>query len=101
MSDPIKIAETSDLQPGEGKIIRVNGRELALFNVDGTFHCIDNVCPHQGGPLGDGHLEGTTVSCPLHGWKFDVTTGKCSLIPSAEVDSFECTVDGNDVQVTL
>ncbi len=101
MSDPIKVAETSDLQPGEGKTVNVNGRDLALFNVDGTFRCIDNVCPHQGGPLGEGHLEGHTVSCPWHGWKFDVITGQCTVIPSAEVESFECMVDGTDVKVKL
>ena len=49
------------------------GRVIALFNVDGTFYALDGVCPHQGGPLGQGTLEGCIVTCPWHGWQFDVT----------------------------
>ncbi len=101
MSDPIKVAETSDLQPGECKTVSANDRELMLANVDGTFYCLDNVCPHQGGPLGEGHLEGKIVSCPWHGWKFDVTNGQCGVIPSVAVESHPCVVDGTDVKVSL
>ena len=72
MSDPIKVVEVSDFYPGEGKTVQVGERELALFNVAGKFHCVDNVCPHRGGPLGEGTLEGSVVTCPWHGWRFDV-----------------------------
>ena len=99
MSDLVKVAEVGDLQPGEGKTIVVGERELALFNVQGKFHCIDNVCPHRGGPLGEGALDGTVVTCPWHGWRFDVTTGFSPVMPTAKVDTFECAVEGNDVKV--
>jgi nitrite reductase/ring-hydroxylating ferredoxin subunit len=101
MNEFIKVAETPDLQPGEGKIVTAGDRELALFNVGGKFHCIDNVCPHRGGPLGEGTLEGSVVTCPWHGWRFDVCTGVSPVVPTAKVDKFECVVEGNDVKVKL
>lgn len=101
MSDFIKVAETSDLQPGEGKTVAAGDRELALFNVGGTFHCIDNTCPHRGGPLGEGMLEGNVVVCPWHGWRFDVCTGQSPVVPTAKVEKFECVVEGNDVKVKV
>ena len=101
MSDPIKVAEVSNLNPGEGKTVQIGERELALFNIDGKFHCVDNVCPHRGGPLGEGTLEGSVVTCPWHGWRFDVCTGVSPVIPTAKVEKFECVVEGNDVKVKL
>jgi nitrite reductase/ring-hydroxylating ferredoxin subunit len=101
MSNLIKVAETSDLKPGECKTVVADGRELALFNVDGKFFATDNVCPHQGGPLGEGFLEGSVVTCPWHGWRFDVSTGQSPVVPSAKVEKFECIVEGNDVKVKL
>jgi len=62
-----KIAETKDLPPGSGTIVEAGGRTLALFNVDGTFYAIDNTCLHRGGPLGEGDLDDTIVTCPWHG----------------------------------
>lgn len=62
--------------------VRAGGREIALFNVNGEFHAIDNTCTHEGGPLGEGMVQGTTVSCPWHYAAFDVTTGE-SLDPIA------------------
>lgn len=101
MSDLTKVAEVTDLQPGEGKTVTAGAQELALFNVDGKFHCVDNVCPHRGGPLGEGTLDGTIVTCPWHGWRFDVCTGQSPVIPTAKVQKFECVVEGNDVKVKL
>jgi nitrite reductase (NADH) small subunit len=101
MSELIKVAETSDLQPGTGKTVTVGERDLALFNVGGKFHCIDNVCPHRGGPLGEGMLEGSVVVCPWHGWRFDVCTGQSPVVPTAKVEKFECVVEGNDVKVKI
>ena len=71
----VRVAAVADVPPGEGRVVDADGRQLAVFNVDGAFHAIDNACPHRGGPLGDGDLEGTTVSCPWHAWRWDVTTG--------------------------
>jgi len=101
MSDPIKVAEVGDLQPGECKTVTVGDRELALYNVGGKFYATDNVCAHRGGPLGEGTLNGNIVTCPWHGWQFDVSTGKALTVPTAQVDKFECVVEGNDVKVKL
>ena len=66
----------SDLPPGRAAEVKVGGQAVALFNVDGTFHALAARCPHRGGPLGSGYLAGPQVSCPWHGWTFDVTTGR-------------------------
>ena len=55
--------------------MEVNGIWIALFNVDGTFYAMDNSCPHAGGPLGEGKVNGGIVECPWHGWRFDIRTG--------------------------
>ena len=101
MSELFKVAEVTDLQPGEGKTVVVGDRELALFNVSGQFHCIDNFCPHRGGALGEGVLTGKTVACPLHGWRFDVTTGQSPVIPTAKVAAYEVVIAGADVKVRI
>ena len=101
MSELFKVAEVTDLQPGEGKTIVVGDRELALFNVGGQFHCIDNFCPHRGGSLGEGVLTDKTVACPLHGWRFDVTTGQSPVIPTAKVAAYEVVIAGADVKVRI
>src|SRR5258708_6738651 len=74
MSERVKVANLSELPPGTGRQVKAGGRALAVFNVDGTIHVIDGTCTHRGGPLGEGELNGTVVSCPWHGGKFDVTT---------------------------
>lgn len=72
----VKAAQVSDIGPGTGKVVQAAGKTLALFNLGGSFYAIDNACTHVGGPLGMGKVEGHVVTCPWHGSKFDVTTGK-------------------------
>jgi nitrite reductase/ring-hydroxylating ferredoxin subunit len=79
MNDWIPIAAASACPPGASIERLVGGRMVAIANVDGTFHAIDGLCPHQGGPLGTGHLCGTVLTCPWHGWQFDVVTGRHRL----------------------
>ncbi len=67
MGDIVKVAETTELTPGKGKLVNVGGQPVALFNVDGKYYAIGNSCTHVGGSLSEGTLEGTTVTCPLHG----------------------------------
>jgi nitrite reductase/ring-hydroxylating ferredoxin subunit len=69
------VARAEDVPRGTGRVVNADGRLIALFNCDGTYYAIDNQCPHRGGPLGKGALDGATVVCPWHGWSFDVTTG--------------------------
>jgi nitrite reductase/ring-hydroxylating ferredoxin subunit len=65
-----------EVPAGTIRVVQVAGKTIAVANVSGEFHAIDNTCMHRGGPLGDGTLEGKIVTCPWHGWQFDVSTGK-------------------------
>jgi nitrite reductase/ring-hydroxylating ferredoxin subunit len=102
MSSLVKVAETKDVAPGTGRVVEAAGRSIALFNLSGTFHAIDNTCPHAGGPLGEGTLAGEVVTCPWHDAKFNVKTGDVLGPPARNgVRSFPVRVQGNDVLVEL
>ncbi len=102
MSKTVKVAEVTELGPGEGKTVEVEGVSLALFNVDGTYFAIANTCTHVGGPLGEGALIGKEVTCPLHGAQFDVTSGKVLGGPArSDVKSFPVSLEGDDVMVEV
>ena len=95
----VKVANANDLKSGEGKVVTANGKTLALFNVNGKFHAIENACLHRGGPLGEGSLEGNIVTCPWHGFQYDVTSGQCLTNPSLKEKSYPVEVNGEDVYV--
>jgi nitrite reductase (NADH) small subunit len=101
MADFVRVANVADVPPGQGIVAEVNGKTLAVFNVGGEFHVIDNTCLHRGGPLGEGDLEGQVVTCPWHGWQFDVTTGWCVGNPSAKVERYEVKLEGAEIRVLL
>ncbi len=98
----IKAASTGDLAPGQAKRVEVQGRTIALFNLGGTYHAIDDTCPHRGGPLSEGQVEGQVVTCPWHGAKFDVSTGSVTGPPAQRgVTSFRVRVTGSDIEVEV
>ena len=99
MANFVKVCKTADIPQGAGKTVEVNGTPLAVFNVDGTFYAVHNTCLHRGGPLGEGSLDGNIVTCPWHGWRYDVTTGTNEMNPSIVVNKFEVKVEGDDVLV--
>jgi nitrite reductase/ring-hydroxylating ferredoxin subunit len=102
MPKTVKVAQTSELSPGSGKVVEADGRSIALFNVEGTFYAIDNTCTHRGGPLGEGELDGESVTCPWHGAKFNVKTGAVTHPPAGTgVRSFVVKVEAGDVLVEL
>ena len=76
MPEFVKVAKTDEIPIGQAKMVEVNGNEIAVFNVAGSYHAIDNTCTHAGGPLSEGEIEGCQVTCPWHGGVFDVTTGE-------------------------
>lgn len=95
------IADLTELPAGQGKVMEVAGKQLALFNVEGKVHAMDNLCPHRGGPLGDGPLMGTTVTCPWHGWQFDCTNGKSTRNAAVCVGSYPTAIEGTTVYVEV
>ncbi len=99
MDDFVRVGRASEIPPGDSKVVAVGDREVAVFNVAGTFYAIDNSCPHQGGPLNEGWLNGEIVACPWHGWCFDVRSGKMTLGAFASVDTFEVRVEGETLAV--
>jgi len=96
-----KAAKVSEIPAGSIKTVEIGGRSLALANVSGTFYAIDNTCLHRGGPLGEGQLEGNVVTCPWHGWQFDVTTGKAVQNPNAGVRCVATEIRGDEVYIDL
>ncbi len=102
MGQFIKVAETNDVPPGTAKAVEAEGRKIALFNTGGAYYAIDDTCTHQGGPLSEGEVEGTVVTCPWHGATYDITTGSVLGPPAPEgVVSYKVQVDGNDIKVEL
>lgn len=97
----VKVASTEEVAPGNAIKVEIDGQELALYNVDGKYYCTSNICPHQGGPLHEGMLEGTNVVCPWHAWVFDVSTGVSPVNPRAKVPCLAVKVEGKDVLVGI
>ena len=96
----VPVAKVADVPPGTATTVVVENREIALFNVAGVFYALENHCPHQGGPLADGWLDGAVVTCPWHAWTFKLSDGKMTLGDFARVDTFEVRVEGNDVRIS-
>ncbi len=101
MVEFIKVASISELSVGSSKTVEVQGKVIALFNVGGRIYALDNTCLHQGGPLGEGRLEGEVVTCPWHMWEFNVRTGEKVGEPSLRVATYPVQVDGDDIKVAL
>jgi len=97
-----KVATVQEVAPGTGKAVTVNGKQVAVFNVGGTFYALEDRCPHRGAPLSDGTCAGTEVICPWHGARFDLTTG-AHLSPPAPrgVAPYKVQVVGDEVQLDV
>ena len=96
-----RAAKAAEIAPGTIREIALGGKTIALANVGGKYHAIDSVCAHQGGPLGEGSLDGCTVICPWHAWEYDVSTGKLVGNPEVSVASYPAELRGEDVFVDL
>jgi nitrite reductase/ring-hydroxylating ferredoxin subunit len=98
----VKVTQVSRVAPGTGTVVYAEGKAIAVFNVGGTFYAIGNACTHMGGSLGKGSVEGTTVTCPLHGSQFDVTSGQVMRGPARRpVATYPVRVLGDDVLVAF
>ena len=102
MADFVRVAGTNDIPDPGKQTLELGERVVVLFHVAGQFYCIDDVCTHDGGPLGDGCLQGFQISCPRHGAKFDIRSGAALTMP-ATIDTMahEVRVEGNDVFIRV
>ncbi len=101
MAPEVTVAKTSEVADGTGKVVEIEDKTLAVFSVGGEFYVIDNTCLHRGGPLGEGILEGKVVTCPWHGWEYDVSTGQYVLNAALKVNSYEVTVEDGEIKVRM
>jgi nitrite reductase/ring-hydroxylating ferredoxin subunit len=102
MSEFVKVATIDQIPAGQARLVEVNGSEIALFNIGGAFHAIDNSCTHVGGPLCEGEIQGVEIICPWHGAAFDLTTGRAVGPPATEsVKRYEVRVTGSDLEIEL
>ena len=101
MPDFVKVARVTDLQPGSAITVTVNGKEIALYNVGGKIYATDNTCLHEGGPLGEGILEGEVITCPWHLWEYNVCTGEKLGASSIKLATYPVEVDGADIKVRV
>ena len=101
MSEFHEVATLTEVQNETGKEVVVNGQLVALFNVDGEIFAIDGMCAHAGGPLGTGCLEGKIVTCPWHGWQYDVSTGQHCLTENIRQTTYPVKVEEGKIFVEV
>jgi nitrite reductase/ring-hydroxylating ferredoxin subunit len=94
-------ADLSQVKPGSGTTVTVQGKDVALFNVDGQVYAIDDACIHQGLSLGSSKLEGKVVTCRAHGWRYDVTTGSTLHVPGYGVAAYPVKIADDKILVAV
>lgn len=97
----VVVGRVGDFTPGRGKMVVVNGRHVALFRLGDDFHALDNLCLHRGGPLCDGPIANHVVTCPWHGWSYQITTGMMVQDPRVGVSKHDVRIDGDTILVRL
>ena len=102
MAEFVKAAKTDEIAPGQSKMLEVNGKKIAIFNVAGSFYAIDDTCSHRGGSLSQGMIEGEKVTCPWHGAVFDIRSGEVLGPPAPKgVARYNVRVDGAQIEVEI
>jgi nitrite reductase (NADH) small subunit len=97
----LRVSNKDEIPAGTIREFALDGKVVAIANVAGKLFAINNVCLHRGGPLGEGELNGQVVTCPWHGWQYDVTTGKLAANPTVGVESYAVEIRGNDIFVDV
>jgi nitrite reductase (NADH) small subunit/3-phenylpropionate/trans-cinnamate dioxygenase ferredoxin subunit len=95
------VAKTTDIDPGRARVVYVQGIEIALFNIEGEFYAVDNLCPHEGGPLVAGTVEGMVLTCPWHRWKFHLKTGRSPINPAVQVPTYPVQIEGEQIRIGM
>ena len=98
-SEWVTVLRVEELPPNTPKRVTLQGEEIALFNVDGRISALSNTCPHMDAYLGEGALEGEVVTCPWHGWQFNIRNGRCLNQPGRSVEIFEVRVRNGEIQI--
>lgn len=102
MAEYTTVATTAEVSVGERIVVEVKDHYVAIFNVDGKYYAIEDVCTHDDGPLAEGELYGTVIECPRHGATFDITTGKVLSFPAIkDVPAYAVQVQGEDIQILI
>jgi nitrite reductase (NADH) small subunit len=100
MPGPRRICPAAELEAaGSMKIVEIDDRPVVVRNVEGTLHAIENICPHRGGPVGEGDVQGNVIVCPWHDWAFDLSTGQNTMNPAATLTMFPCRIEDGWVVV--
>lgn len=95
----LRAARKDEIPAGSIREFAIEGKAIAIANVGGKIYAINNTCLHRGGPLAEGDLDGSTVTCPWHGWQYDVTSGKLTMNPAVGVQCYPVEVRGEDIFV--
>ena len=102
MAEFVRAVAKSDLGAGQGAVVELQGKKIAIFNVDGAFYAMDDTCTHAGGPLSEGEVDGMVVTCPWHGARFDIKTGGVLGPPAPDdVRGYEVKTEGEHVLVKI
>lgn len=97
----VKVASVSDLNDLQGKVVEAGGKQIALIKSGDKFYAMENACKHQGGPLAEGAIQGTTVTCPWHAWQYNLETGESTQPPGMNMETYPVKVEGDDVLVDV
>ena len=101
MSRFVRVAELQEIPEGQAKVVRVQDREIAIFRADGVIRAVKNSCPHRGAGLDRGSVMDGILTCPGHGWQFDMKTGDCLDRPDVGVRCYRAEIRGNSVWVEI
>ena len=100
MTEFVKVANLGDIADGDRKLIDFEEVTVALFNIDGIYYCIEDVCTHDGGPVAEGNLDGFAIECPRHGALFDIRDGAVLSMPAVvPVPTYQVKVEGEAIYV--
>ena len=97
----VGVGTVSEFTPGRGRMVVVDGRHVAVFRLGDEFFALDNLCLHRGGPLCDGPIANNVVTCPWHGWSYQIKTGMMVQDPRVGVSCHDVRIDGDRVSVRL
>lgn len=95
------VARVEDFPEGQSRIVEHDGRFVAVFRAEGEFHAVENECPHVGAPLASGSVDDCVVTCPLHGWSFNLRDGSpVSAPPTAALECFVVSIVDGEVRIS-